>query len=293
MNNEADVTKRDPLELIEIVPGYRETRSTANIDKALIEFHKLVKVPKKTGEAKVPTRNGKEFSYKYVELPELHKAIDGPLGEVGLVLKQPLLRHENLYGALTILSHPASGEKIIVGPFLLDNEKGGVQGAGSDCTYSRRYSICGLLALAWDDDDDGIGAQTNYTPKHETTRYPSAIAETKKDGEILPYKIPYIKDAPTAAQVNSLEVMCQYVGKNPRDMAAYYKVANLGDLKFYAYRSAYKMLASHLIKMGYSQGKDLNWHKADEPAATNPMESFGEPEPDPAQQQIFDEEVPF
>lgn len=224
------------------------------------------------------------YKSKYVELDGLIAAV------------RPIANKHNLWLSQDIKTELADGNKIKVlcktrllhvsgewveseGQFNL--AKGtDPQSCGSSQTYIRRYDISAFLGIAW-------------TPEAKETPASSYTAEPKKDDSSLPYKIPYIKDAPTAAQVNSLEVMCQYVGKNPRDMAAYYKVANLGDLKFYAYRSAYKMLASHLIKMGYSQGKDLNWHKADEPAATNPMESFGEPEPDPAQQQIFDEEVPF
>lgn len=296
MSEEMEVKKLDPLELIEVVPGYRETRSTANLDKALLIFHQKVKAPKKTGEAKVPTRSGKEFSYKYVELSELHKAIDGPLDEAGLVLKQPPIRQGNTYGALTILSHPESGEKIVSGPFLLDNEKGGVQGAGGDCTYSRRYSLCGLLGLAWDDDDDGMSAQGDHTNAQAVSRPAthSAAADTKKEDSNLPYKIPYIKDNPTAVQVNSLEAMCQYVGRKPQDMAAYYKVASLKDLKFYSYRDAYKMLANHLIKLGYTQGRDMNWHKPgdDQKAQGNSESEF--PDYDPvANQEVGEYAEPY
>lgn len=197
---------------------------------------------------------------------------------------------------------PGSG-----GDYLIVKDKNGIHGndegfkmATTDAlgTAAKMIGVAasvyrGTYRTKYERQSESYASENEFDYKPEKPQPPQHPTQKMANGDILPYKIPYIKDAPTAAQVNSLEVMCQYVGKNPRDMAAYYKVANLGDLKFYAYRSAYKMLASHLIKMGYSQGKDLNWHKADEPAATNPMESFGEPEPDPAQQQIFDEEVPF
>lgn len=264
------------LDLIEIVPGYRETRSTAALDKALIEFHKNVKVPKKTGEATVPKRSGATYSYRYVELPELLKAIDGPLGAAGLVLKQPPFRIGNAYGIMTILSHPESGEKIISGPFMLDNEKGGVQGAGGDITYARRYCISAVLGLAWDDDDDGQSAQGNcgsepaagQQPKQQYNRRQQnnsadqgPAAYKKDDKEALPYKVPFVKDKPTAAQINGLEVMCQYVGRKPADLAKYYKVGSISDMQYYTFRKAYKTVADILVKKGYTQGPDLNWYK--------------------------------
>ena len=241
------------------------------------------------------------YKSKYVELDGLIAAV------------RPIANKHNLWLSQDIKTELADGNKMKVwcktrllhvsgewveseGQFNL--AKGtDPQSCGSSQTYIRRYDISAFLGIAWTPDDDGnqgtYGNQKEPKTRAKETPASSYTAEPKKDDSSLPYKIPYIKDAPTAAQVNSLEVMCQYVGKNPRDMAAYYKVANLGDLKFYAYRSAYKMLASHLIKMGYSQGKDLNWHKPDEPSGATPMENFGESEPDPAQPPIFDEEVPF
>ena len=265
---------KSPLDLIEIVPGYRETRSTAALDKALIEFHKNVKVPKKTGEATVPTRSGATYSYRYVELPELLKAIDGPLGTAGLVLKQPPFRIGNAYGIMTILSHPESGEKIISGPFMLDNEKGGVQGAGGDITYARRYCISAVLGLAWDDDDDGQSAQGNCSsgpaagqqrPKQYSRRQsstaPGPAADKKDEKEELPYKVPYVKEKPTAAQINGLEAMCQYIGRKPADLSKYYGVGSISEMQYYTFRKAYKTVADILVKEGYQQGADLNWHK--------------------------------
>lgn len=145
------------MELIEVCSGLKMTVEQGNLAKALSAFQAEVQSPKKTGEAKA-----QKFSYKYVELPELLERIKPLLGKYGLSISQTPVSIGDACGVTTVLRH-VSGEMQISGPFLLKNEKGGAQGAGSCVTYSRRYCISAILGVAWDDDDDAAAAM----PKKE------------------------------------------------------------------------------------------------------------------------------
>lgn len=140
------------MELVEICNGLKMTVEQENLAKALSAFQSEIQSPKKTGEAKT-----QKFSYKYVELPELLANIKPLLNKHGLSISQSPVSTGDGYGVTTILRH-ISGEMQISGPFLLKNEKGGAQGAGSCITYARRYCISAVLGMAWDDDDDGAAA---------------------------------------------------------------------------------------------------------------------------------------
>ncbi|WP_432643210.1 ERF family protein [Acidaminococcus sp.] len=284
------------LNLIEIIPGYRETRSTQHLDKALMEFHQNFKGkgPKKSCEARVKTRTGGEFSYRYAAYADLLNAIKDALYEVGVVMKQPPIRQGNAFGVLTILSHPESGEKVIVGPFLLDNEKGGITGAGAACTSSSRYSITRLLGIALDDDDDDSQSAQggNYTQGQGYGGHPKQAAGQQSQGKKYEWNHPfpqpgYINAHPNPNQVKTLENMCEKVKKYPANVASQFGANDFASMDFKQYRNAYAAIGDEMIQKGWIivNGR---WRKG-QPATGSPMNQFG----DPDQQPVFDEEIPF
>lgn len=288
----------NPLDLIEIIPGYRETRSTQHLDKALMAFYQNFKGkgPKKSCEARVKTRTGGEFSYRYAAYSDLLNAIKDALYEVGVVMKQPPIRQGNAFGVLTILSHPESGEKVIVGPFLLDNEKGGITGAGAACTSSSRYSITRLLGIALDDDDDGQSAQgESYNQGQGYGSHQKQAAGQQNQGKKYEWNHPFpqpgfIKGHPDPTQVETLETMCEKVKKYPANVASQFGANDFASMNFKQYRNAYAAVGDEMIKKGWIIVNGM-WRKgkpAPTPVSGNPMEQFGEPD-----QQVFDEEIPF
>lgn len=241
----------------------KTSESMKEIAPALVAFQMEVKDPRKDSD-------NPYFKSKYVELDGLMMAVRPVANKHGLYISQDVTTEMTESGKTKVwcrtrLTH-TSGE-FVESDGQFNVAKGNdPQSIGSSETYIRRYDLSAFLGIAWDKDDDGnqgtYGNQKEAATKTKGGKPAAASSsDTKKEDSNLPYKIPYIKDSPTAVQVNSLEAMCQYVGRKPQDMAAYYKVASLKDLKFYSYRDAYKMLANHLIKMGYTQGRDMNWHK--------------------------------
>lgn len=274
----------------------RTSETLTKIAPDLVAFQSEIIDPRKESD-------NPYFKSKYVELDGLIAAV------------RPLANKHNLWLSQDIKTELVEGNKMKVwcktrlqhtsgewveseGQFNL--AKGtDPQSCGSSQTYIRRYDISAFLGIAWTPDDDGnqgtYGNQKEAATKTKGGKPAAASSsDTKKEDSNLPYKIPYIKDNPTEVQVNSLEAMCQYVGRKPQDMAAYYKVASLKDLKFYSYRDAYKRLANHLIKMGYTQGRDMNWHKpeADQKAQGNNESEF--PDYDPvANQEVGEYAEPY
>lgn len=116
------------------------------IAAALLEFQgKCGKIIKKA--------DNPFFKSKYADLPSILDEIHAPLQACGLVISQ----FPDGDGLTTILMHPASGEWISA-TGVMHPVKSDPQAIGSAITYQRRYSICAVLGLNVDEDDDGNAA---------------------------------------------------------------------------------------------------------------------------------------
>ena len=122
------------------------------LSKAQGEF---TPVPKnKTG---VIYDNGREREYRYADLSDMLKMALPILAKHGLVLTQPLIRTNEGQRLCTRILH-SSGEwmesdGITIPDMLSPQEFGKVH------TYWRRYDVGGLLAIAPDEDVDGVSAE--------------------------------------------------------------------------------------------------------------------------------------
>lgn len=105
------------------------------------------------------------FKSKYATLDEILEAIAPALLANNLLLIQPTIVKDNLTVLKTILIHAESGEQLeseLTIPTIADPQK-----LGAAMTYYRRFSICSLLAIAPDDDDDGTTAKATATVNRE------------------------------------------------------------------------------------------------------------------------------
>ena len=134
--------------------------SNIEITKALVKAQLEIKQPKKEGKNPM-------FKSNYVTLDAINDAIRLPLANNGLSLWHSVELVDTKYTLLTVLAH-VSGETIQTSlPMFV--EKVTSQGFGSALTYSRRYSICSLLSLSSDEDDDGNEATAQQTASRSTT----------------------------------------------------------------------------------------------------------------------------
>ena len=131
-------------------------RSSDQIDQlaqALVAAQAEFPTVTKGKVARVPTKGGGEYSYRYADLPDVLAAVqpvwtNHSLALVGLPDTTP----EGEPALTTRLLH-ASGQWIeaTVELFLPQETP---QGQGSAITYARRYGLCGALNIAADEDDD-------------------------------------------------------------------------------------------------------------------------------------------
>lgn len=115
--------------------------------------------PPKTKTAKVGS-----YSYTYADLPEILDAVRPVLAEHGLAVLQSVASMDGMVGVKTILVH-RSGESTESAVLWLPAGDTPQQ-AGSAVTYARRYSLCGFLGIAADEDDDA----GNVAPKKTSRR---------------------------------------------------------------------------------------------------------------------------
>ena len=142
-------------------------------------------------EVKDPTRNGENphFKSKYVQLDGLLAAVRPILAKHGLSLMQSTGGDGVNISVSTLIMH-TSGEWIETEPLVLKAQQATPQGAGSACTYGRRFSLSAALGVAWDDDDDGNAASN-----------PPAKAKTKAK---TPTKDDYLREVAAEAKKQHL-----------------------------------------------------------------------------------------
>jgi hypothetical protein len=92
---------------------------------------------------------------KYATLESILNAISESFVKYGLCLMQPTVIKDGQTIVKTIIYHTESGEEI-AGELLLPSNLE-PQKVGSAISYYRRYSLCSLLAIVADEDDDGNG----------------------------------------------------------------------------------------------------------------------------------------
>lgn len=114
----------------------------------------------KTKTARVKTKAGYEYTYKYADLADILKMALPVLAKNGLALSQPLLVDANgVLRVTTRLGHKSGQWEQSDG--LPINGDLPPQELGSELSYFRRYDLGALLAIAPDEDDDGKVANDN------------------------------------------------------------------------------------------------------------------------------------
>ena len=126
------------------------SESIKQIAAALAAFQSEVKDPARDGE-------NPHFRSKYVQIDGLLAAVRPILSKHGLSVVQSTGGDGQDISVTTEIMH-TSGEWIETEPLVLKAQQATPQGAGSACTYGRRFSLSAALGVAWDDDDDGNAA---------------------------------------------------------------------------------------------------------------------------------------
>jgi hypothetical protein len=130
---------------------------TKKIAQKLLEFQTNIETIKKDGSNSFFKKpNGKASTY--ATLPHILSEVKPILNALKLVVTQPIAGNE-VYTIITDTETGETANSSIVLPAGLN-----AQQTGSAITYYRRYTLCSLLALEIDEDDDGNAASQ---PKKE------------------------------------------------------------------------------------------------------------------------------
>lgn len=109
----------------------------------------------KDATAKIETKGGGSYTYKYLKLSTLMEAILPLLSKNGLVwVTLPGMSPDGIPVLHYQLVHAASGESLDGTMALMLTVKD-PQGQGSAITYARRYTVLAVLGIVADEDADG------------------------------------------------------------------------------------------------------------------------------------------
>jgi hypothetical protein len=147
---------------------------SASLVKALGE---LSDVPKGR-EAKIPTKTGASYGYRYADLADALSMVRPILAKHDLAVTQTASNPDHDTVAITTTLIHASGQWITFDPLLLPNGRT-AQETGSAITYGRRYSLLAVLGLAAED-DDGASAAPRQPRNAQPRSTERATAPVKK-----------------------------------------------------------------------------------------------------------------
>lgn len=186
-----------------------KSENISELAKALNIFQGKLKAVKKDGVNPF-------FKTHYATLDAIWEAIREPLSTNGLAITQTLGQSSDGKALLdTTLLH-TSGEWLS-GSMLLNPVKEDPQGLGSAISYARRYSLCAMLGIVADEDDDA-----NIATK------PKSVAKSTADR---------IDKDPEVAEQSAM------IDTKPTEIPTF---KNLGDLLMWAYNLRPKIKSTDL-----------------------------------------------
>ncbi len=122
--------------------------------KAQGEFTKI----EKRKHAKIKTTSGRDYGYAYADISDVLAAVLPPLSKHGLSVVQPTVLRDGMMLITTRIMHAGSGQWL-ESDYPVCSLNGDHQKMGAANTYARRYALTSLLAVAADEDTDGVGAE--------------------------------------------------------------------------------------------------------------------------------------
>jgi len=166
---------------------WQSSESITELSKAFVTALGEMSDIRKGREAKVPTKAGSSYSYKYADLADTIQSVRPTLAKHGLAVVQNVSTNNPDFVLISTTILHTSGEWMTFEPLALPAGRT-AQETGSAISYGRRYHLLASLGLAAED-DDGASASARRAPqrKEQAPRTANAprTAEEKAIREIL------------------------------------------------------------------------------------------------------------
>lgn len=114
-------------------------------------------------------RGNAHFKSRYADFSSCMDACRGPLSENGLAIIQSCEKIDGALTLVTMLAH-VSGQWM-KSEFPIITSKMDSQGIGSAMTYAKRYSLCGMVGIVADEDEDDDGEAACGRGRKEEPRH--------------------------------------------------------------------------------------------------------------------------
>jgi ERF superfamily len=160
-------------------PAAKSPPAHASLHEALLAFQAAAPKLLKQSQAVVKSQKG-SYSYKYVDLADIMEQVGPLLAQHGLTWSTFPCRDERGDPALRyVLTHASTGDCMTeTMPLMIAQAT--AQGLGSAITYARRYSLCAVLNLVADEDDDGQAATGSGRTPSAAGRQEAAVASLEQ-----------------------------------------------------------------------------------------------------------------
>lgn len=168
------------------------------ISAALSAFQGSIKQPNLNKEVKVQTKQGGTYKFKYADLSACMTVAALPLKENKLGVVQIICGQK----LITLLTH-SSGQWFRSELDIRLNQNANYQDFGSAITYLKRYSLCAILGIVADADDDGNLACGNSAEFTETSKG-KKTTDFAYTGEQLAQALGELENIKSATEYNDL-----------------------------------------------------------------------------------------
>lgn len=198
------------VEALEKLVGLHERIEAKNaikaFNKAMTQFQARCPQILKTSTAKIRTKSGGEYGYKFAELDKIDDAIRPLMTELGLSKRFTTERVGNEVKVTCIISHEDGYS--IESPFQCaidtDAAMSGAQKGGAAVTFAKRYALIAALGLTTTETDTDAQQKIDRKPSKITSEQAAQLSalidETKSDiGKFLGFfEVSHVSDLTTA-----------------------------------------------------------------------------------------------
>ncbi|HEY4659611.1 MAG TPA: ERF family protein [Gemmatimonadaceae bacterium] len=169
--------------LVALAKDVRAEQARQSWYAAMAEFQRTCPPILKSAEARIATRTGPGYSYRYAPLDAVMGVVLPVLGPLGLSVAWRTRMEAGNVIAVCRVSHEGghTEESGDVAMPVAQSDTGATpaQKVGSAMTYARRYALLAILGLAPEDDDDAashVEARTVTMPQRKEAPPPADVA---------------------------------------------------------------------------------------------------------------------